>query len=128
MLTEPDAPEGQEIAVLDLNELKYDHNGLLPAVIQDSRTGAVLMVGYMDREALRRTLESGKAWFWSRSRRVYWLKGETSGNVLEVREVFADCDADTLLVKVIPRGAGVACHTGRYSCFFNLLGGGKPPA
>jgi phosphoribosyl-AMP cyclohydrolase len=121
-----DAPGGPETAPLALDELKYDQNGLLPAVIQDSRTGAVLMVGYMDREALRRTLESGKAWFWSRSRRVYWLKGETSGNIFEVREACADCDADTLLFKVIPRGKGVACHTGRYSCFFNALAGWKP--
>lgn len=110
-----------------LRNLKYDAAGLVPAVLQDAHTGVVLMVAYMNEEALRRTLESGKAWFWSRSRQEYWLKGETSGNILEVRSVCYDCDADTVLLKVIPRGPGVACHTGRYSCFFNPLAGRQPP-
>jgi phosphoribosyl-AMP cyclohydrolase len=75
----------------------------------------------MNQEALCRTLESGKVWFWSRSRQVFWLKGETSGNYFTVREIYIDCDADAILVKAeIPAG-GVACHTGRYSCFFNNL-------
>ena len=104
-------------------QLKYDQNGLLPAVIQDQRNNAVLMVGYMNDQAVRRTIESGKVCFWSRSRQEYWVKGETSGNFFEVKSIFADCDADTLLIKVIPLGPGVACHTGRYSCFFNTMEG-----
>ncbi|MEW5785348.1 MAG: phosphoribosyl-AMP cyclohydrolase [Bacillota bacterium] len=117
-----------ETCKLQPDNLQYDRDGLIPAVIQDARTEAVLMVGYMNREALRRTMESGKVWFWSRSRRVYWLKGETSGNFFEVSALYADCDADTLLVKVRLHGQGAACHTGRYSCFFNLLAGFPPPA
>lgn len=109
-----------------LEQLKYNAEGLIPAVIQDFRTGTVLMVAYMDQEALKRTLESGKTWFWSRSRKQDRLKGETSGNYQEVKAVYYDCDADTLLIKVIPRGAGVACHTGSYSCFFNPLGQWEP--
>lgn len=102
-------------------QLEYDAAGLIPAVIQDDRTGAVLMVAYMNRESLRRTLAEGRAWFWSRSRQQYWLKGESSGNILTVRSIHADCDCDTLLVKVLLEGAGVACHTGRYSCFYRPL-------
>jgi phosphoribosyl-ATP pyrophosphohydrolase/phosphoribosyl-AMP cyclohydrolase len=108
-------------AVLLPEQLKYDAAGLIPAVIQDNRNGAVLMVGYMNRESLQRTLESGRVWFWSRSRRQFWLKGESSGNFFTVCSIYADCDSDALLVKVIPEGAGVACHTGRYSCFFKPL-------
>ncbi len=108
---------------LETNQLKYDQNSLIPAVIQDERNSAVLMVGYMNEEALKRTLAEGKVCFWSRSRQEYWVKGETSGNFFEVKSIFADCDADTLLVRVIPLGPGLACHTGRYSCFFNSLKG-----
>ncbi len=108
---------------LDPEKLKYDSKGLLPAVIQDDRTDAVLMVGYMNDEALRRTIDEGRVCFWSRSRREYWVKGETSGNVFSVRSIYADCDADTLLIRVVPLGPGLACHTGRYSCFFNSLRG-----
>lgn len=111
----------EEKVALSPEQLKYDDAGLIPAVIQDNRTGAVLMVGYMNRESLRRTLESGRAWFWSRSRSKYWMKGETSGNFLTVCSIYADCDSDTLLVKAIPEGAGLVCHTGRYSCFFKTL-------
>lgn len=112
-----------ETAPLSPEQLKYDSAGLIPAVIQDERSGAVLMVGYMNRESLRRTLEDGRAWFWSRSRSEYWLKGESSGNFLTVCSIHADCDSDTLLVKAIPEGKGVACHTGRYSCFYKPLTG-----
>lgn len=108
---------------LEIKELKYDQNGLLPAVIQDDRNDAVLMVGYMNEESIRRTLNSGKVCFWSRSRQEYWVKGETSGNFFALQSIYADCDADTLLVKIIPMGPGLACHTGRYSCFFNTLAG-----
>ncbi len=113
----------EELQPLETNQLKYDQNGLLPAVIQDVRTDAVLMVGYMNEEAVKRTLKEGKVCFWSRSRQEYWVKGETSGNFFELKAIYADCDADTLLVKVIPLGPGLACHTGRYSCFFNSLSG-----
>ncbi len=107
------------------NQLKYDQNGLITAVIQDDRTSAVLMVGYMNEEALKRTMESKKVCFWSRSRREYWVKGETSGNIFDLKSINADCDADALLVRVTPLGDGVACHTGRYSCFFQELDGMK---
>jgi phosphoribosyl-AMP cyclohydrolase len=97
-------------------ELKYDEGGLIPAVVQDVSNGDVLMVAWMNAEALRLTQESGEAWFWSRSRTELWHKGATSGNVMRVREIRVDCDGDTLLLKVDP--AGPACHTGERSCFF----------
>jgi phosphoribosyl-AMP cyclohydrolase len=102
--------------------LEFDAAGLLPAVVQDDHDGAVLMVAWMDAEAVRRTLTTGRTWFWSRSRRRYWQKGETSGNVQHVRSVTADCDNDTLLVRV--EQVGPACHTGTRSCFSRPLGGG----
>jgi phosphoribosyl-AMP cyclohydrolase len=95
--------------------LKFDAAGLLPAVVQDDTDGTVLMVAWMDAEAVRRTLSTGRTWFWSRSRRRYWQKGETSGHVQHVRSVTADCDDDTLLVRV--EQIGPACHTGTRSCF-----------
>jgi phosphoribosyl-AMP cyclohydrolase len=95
--------------------LKFDAAGLLPAVVQDDTDGTVLMVAWMDAEAVRRTLTTGRTWFWSRSRRRYWQKGETSGHVQHVRSVTADCDDDTLLVRV--EQIGPACHTGTRSCF-----------
>jgi phosphoribosyl-AMP cyclohydrolase len=100
-------------------ELKFDEKGLIPAVIQDVDSGEVLMVAYMNDEALRRTLESGRTWFWSRSRREYWCKGETSGNRQYVREIRYDCDGDALLVKV--HQVGPACHTGNRSCFYRVI-------
>jgi phosphoribosyl-AMP cyclohydrolase len=102
--------------------LKFDAAGLLPAVVQDDGDGAVLMVAWMDAEAVRRTLATGRTWFWSRSRRRYWQKGETSGHVQHVRSVTADCDGDSLLVRV--EQVGPACHTGTRSCFSHPLGGG----
>jgi phosphoribosyl-AMP cyclohydrolase len=99
-----------------LDSLKYDSDGLVPAVVQDCENGDVLMVGYMNREALRRTLTSGRTCFWSRSRQKYWVKGETSGNIQSVRGVYIDCDKDCILVKVDQKGA--ACHEGYRSCFF----------
>lgn len=98
------------------DEVTFDERGLVPAVVQDVRDGTVLMVAYMNRESLRRTLTSGRTCFWSRSRREYWVKGESSGNIQEVVSVAVDCDADCLLVQVKQRG--VACHTGNRSCFF----------
>jgi phosphoribosyl-AMP cyclohydrolase len=103
--------------------LKFDDAGLLPAVVQDEKDGAVLMVAWMDAEAVRRTLTTGHTWFWSRSRRRYWQKGETSGNVQHVRSVTADCDGDTLLVRV--EQVGVACHEGTRSCFTASLPAGS---
>lgn len=100
-------------------ELNFKDGGLLPAVVQDAATGDVLMVGYMNDEAVRRTRTSGVVWFYSRSRRALWQKGETSGHVLRVREIWTDCDQDVLLVKAEP--AGPTCHTGERSCFFNRI-------
>jgi phosphoribosyl-ATP pyrophosphohydrolase/phosphoribosyl-AMP cyclohydrolase len=102
--------------------IRFDDRGLVPAVVQDATSGEVLMVAWMDEEALRRTRETGQAHFWSRSRGELWHKGATSGNVMHVREVRADCDADTLLLRVDP--AGPACHTGQRSCFFRPIEGG----
>ncbi len=96
--------------------LKFDEKGLIPAVIQDWQSGEVLMVAYMNAESLKRTVESGLTWFWSRSRRKFWQKGETSGNVQRVMDILYDCDEDTLLVKV--EQTGPACHTGSRCCFF----------
>ena len=100
-------------------DLKYDANGLIPAVAQDAETGEVLMVAWMNAEALRLTQVTGEAHFWSRSRNEMWRKGATSGNTLGVLEIRVDCDADTLLLRVSP--AGPACHTGAHSCFFRTL-------
>ena len=108
-----------------LGELKWDGNGLIPAVVQETETGEVLMVAWMDREALAKTLESGLAHFWSRSRGALWRKGETSGHTQHVDGVYADCDRDTLLVQA--HQDGVACHTGARSCFFTRLEGGVAP-
>jgi phosphoribosyl-AMP cyclohydrolase / phosphoribosyl-ATP pyrophosphohydrolase len=97
----------------------FDERGLVPAIIQDAADGEVLMMAYMNRESLRMTLETGEAWFWSRSRSELWHKGATSGNSQRVISVSVDCDGDTLLVKVEPRGP--ACHTGERTCFFRPL-------
>jgi len=101
-------------------ELKYDEKGLIPAIIQDAVNGDVLMMAYMNRESLRMPVETGFTHFWSRSRQKYWKKGETSGHVQEVKEIAFDCDADTLLLKVIQHGAG-ACHTGKRTCFYRTI-------
>lgn len=103
-----------------LPELKYDDRGLIPAIVQDIRSGQVLMLAYMNENSLRMTLESGFTHFWSRSRQKYWKKGETSGDLQEVKEIFYDCDSDTLLVMVIQHGKG-ACHTGEKTCFYRRL-------
>lgn len=96
--------------------------GLIPAVIQDDRSGEVLMVGFMNEDALARTRETGFATFFSRTRGKLWMKGETSGNRLKVERILEDCDADTLLLKVTPLGDGNVCHTGERSCFFREIG------
>ena len=102
------------------DDLKYDEKGLIPAVVQDQSSGEVLMVAYMNAESLKRTVETGFTWFWSRSRQKFWKKGETSGHVQQVREILFDCDQDTLLIKVDQTGP--ACHTGARSCFFRGFG------
>jgi phosphoribosyl-AMP cyclohydrolase len=99
--------------------LRFDDRGLIPAVMQDAASGEVLMVAWMNREALGRTLADGRTWFWSRSREELWAKGETSGHVQRVVEVRVDCDGDTLLVRV--EQTGVACHTGTRSCFSRTI-------
>lgn len=100
----------------DLNELRFDERGLIPAVVQERDTGEVLMVAYMNRESLAKTIETGFTWFYSRSRGRLWQKGEQSGHVQRVHEILADCDRDTLLVRVTQVGPG-ACHTGQRTCF-----------
>ncbi|MFZ5753525.1 MAG: bifunctional phosphoribosyl-AMP cyclohydrolase/phosphoribosyl-ATP diphosphatase HisIE [Bacillota bacterium] len=99
--------------------LKFDDKGLIPAVVQDVKTGTVLMVAYMNREALEKTLSEGRTWFYSRSRQTLWAKGETSGHIQQVAGIFYDCDGDTLLVQVHQTGA--ACHEGTFSCFTRPL-------
>jgi phosphoribosyl-ATP pyrophosphohydrolase/phosphoribosyl-AMP cyclohydrolase len=103
--------------------LVYDERGLIPAVVQEAETGEVLMVAWMNRDAVAKTLETGLTHFWSRSRQAPWRKGESSGHSQHVQGVYADCDADTLLVQV--HQDGVACHTGSRSCFFTALQGGE---
>ena len=107
---------------MDIPEMKYDSNGLIPAIIQDSEDGEVLMLAYMNKEAFEKTVSSGYTHFWSRSRNKMWKKGETSGHVQEVKAVSYDCDKDTVLIKVIQHGPG-ACHTGHRSCFFTDITG-----
>ena len=104
---------------MNLDNIKFDEQGLVPAIIQDDQ-GQVLMLAYMNKESLEKTVETGLTWFYSRSRKGLWQKGETSGNIQKVKEISYDCDGDTLLIKVEQTGA--ACHTGTYSCFNRNLG------
>jgi len=103
--------------MINIPELKYDANGLIPAIIQDAENNEVLMMAYMNKTSLEKTVETGYTYFWSRSRQKYWKKGETSGHVQEVKAILFDCDKDTVLIKVLQHGPG-ACHTGHRSCFF----------
>ena len=98
---------------------KFDDRGLIPAIIQDKNSGEVLMLGYMNQESLKKTVESGQAWFWSRSRQELWHKGATSGNFINVSSITLDCDEDTVLVQAEP--VGPVCHTGNRSCFYREL-------
>lgn len=111
--------------MIDTTTFKYDANGLIPAVIQDDENGDVLMVGYMNAEAVRRTLESKRITFWSRSRQEYWVKGATSGFTQELQSAYYDCDRDALLFRVIQKGA--ACHEGYRSCFYTRIDGDGEP-
>jgi phosphoribosyl-ATP pyrophosphohydrolase/phosphoribosyl-AMP cyclohydrolase len=106
---------------MNVENIKFDSNGLVPAIIQDEATGTVLMLAYMNAESLAKTLATGVTWFYSRSRRALWQKGETSGHVQRVKEIYYDCDADTLLIKAEQTGA--ACHEGTFSCFSRRLDG-----
>lgn len=101
------------------NDIKWDQQGLVPAVVQDASTRQVLMVAYMNAQALQQTLDSGETVFWSRSRSELWHKGATSGNIQKVRQIHVDCDGDALLILVEP--AGPACHTGEVTCFYRTL-------
>lgn len=103
----------------DLKNLKFDRQGLIPAIIQDYKNNKVLMLAFMNRESLRRTIKSGMACFWSRSRKEYWIKGKTSGHYQFVKSIAYDCDMDALLIKV--RQVGAACHTGSRSCFYRKI-------
>ena len=105
--------------MMNINTIQWNERGLVPTVVQDATTHQVLMVAHMSRESLERTLEIGETVFWSRSRAKLWHKGETSGNTQRVREIYVDCDGDTLLVLV--DAAGPACHTGEVSCFYRHL-------
>ncbi|MDR1952118.1 MAG: phosphoribosyl-AMP cyclohydrolase [Elusimicrobiota bacterium] len=103
-----------------ISKMKFDKSGLIPAIVQDYKDNAVLMLAWMNKESVKRTLETKKATFWSRSRQSFWIKGESSGNIQEVKEFFYDCDADCILLRVNQIG-GAACHTGHRSCFFTKV-------
>lgn len=105
----------------DLANVTFNAEGLVPAIVQEQGSGRVLMMAWMNADSLRRTLETGRTWFWSRSRQEYWCKGETSGDRQFVRGAFYDCDGDTLLLVVEQEGRG-ACHTGERSCFYRAFG------
>ncbi len=110
----------------EIDAVAFDADGLVPAIVQDEASDEVLMMAFMNREALERTLETGRTWFWSRSRAELWCKGETSGDRQYVHAVAYDCDMDCLLVRVTQTGRG-ACHTGEHSCFFRRFGDDAPP-
>ena len=104
---------------LDLTKIKFDEHGLVPAVVQDVKTKAVVMLAYMNQESLLLTIKTGYTWFWSRSRQELWNKGATSGTLQKVVEMCYDCDGDAILIKA--KLSGPACHTGQYSCFHNII-------
>ena len=104
---------------LDLTKIKFHEHGLVPAVVQDVKTKAVVMLAYMNQESLLLTIKTGYTWFWSRSRQELWNKGATSGNLQKVVEMCYDCDGDAILIKA--KLSGPACHTGQYSCFHNII-------
>ena len=108
-----------QITAGTLKKLRFDANGLIPAIIQDHKTSEVLMLAYMNIDSLKQTLKLGQTCFWSRSRQTFWVKGETSGHFQFVKGVYYDCDCDTLLIKV--RQVGAACHTNKKSCFYRKI-------
>lgn len=103
-----------------LSQVKFNSDGLVPAVVQEASSGAVLMMAWMNESSLNKTFETGRTWFWSRSRNQLWAKGDTSGDIQFVKDIAIDCDGDTLLIEVSQQGNG-ACHTGNYSCFYRGL-------
>ncbi|MCX5751619.1 MAG: phosphoribosyl-AMP cyclohydrolase [Candidatus Saganbacteria bacterium] len=105
---------------MDISKIKFDDKGLVPVIAQDATSGEVLMLAYMNKESLQKTLESKEMVYWSRSRKVLWHKGDTSGHIQKVKEMYYDCDADAILAKIEQIG-GIACHTGNPSCFFNKV-------
>lgn len=107
-----------------LNKINWSHEGLVPVITQEADTGKVLMLAWMNREALYNTVQTGKAVYWSRSRKKLWRKGEESGHEQQVREIRLDCDEDVILI-LVEQAGGIACHTGRHNCFFQKLEGGK---
>lgn len=107
-----------------IDEVRWDENGLVPVIAQEAGSGKILMFAYMNREALQRTVGTGEAVYWSRSRNKLWHKGEESGHVQKVKEIRLDCDEDVVLISVEQMG-GIACHTGRHNCFFRKLSGGQ---
>jgi phosphoribosyl-AMP cyclohydrolase len=111
----------REQDVLSISELSYNEDGLIAAIIQDSDTSEVLMLAWMSKESLQKSIDTGYTWFWSRSRKKYWQKGEESGNVQKITSISYDCDADALLIKAQQGGDGIACHTGARSCFYRKL-------
>ena len=115
----PSSKKGASETPVTIPDLKYDDHGLIPAIIQDDASGEILMLGYMNAESLRMTLEKQLVTFWSRSRQEFWTKGETSGNVLALKAIRKDCDVDALLVRAVPHGP--TCHTGERSCFYREL-------
>jgi phosphoribosyl-AMP cyclohydrolase/phosphoribosyl-ATP pyrophosphohydrolase/phosphoribosyl-AMP cyclohydrolase len=123
--TQPDTPAFVATPIPftpdQLDRVVFNADGLVPAIVQDASDGAVLMLAWMNADSLRKTLETGRTWFWSRSRQEYWCKGETSGDRQYVRSVSYDCDGDTVLVVVDQEGRG-ACHTGHRSCFYRSFG------
>ena len=123
MTVPSDLPSGEDSGAW-LDTLKWDEQGLVPAIAQDAATGRVVMFAWMNREALRETVTSGRAVYWSRSRRRLWRKGEESGHVQMVKSIRADCDGDVLLLAIEQVG-GIACHTGRESCFYSELQNGR---
>lgn len=118
-MTPTTPPKNTQLLKFEIDHLKFNEAGLMPAIVQDAASGQVLMLAWVNEESLRRTLESRETWFWSRSRQELWHKGATSGNIQKVREIYYDCDGDTLLMRVEP--AGPACHTGEVSCFFRKI-------
>lgn len=109
---------GRMVEQTDIFSPKFDAHGLIPAIVQDNTSGEILMFAFMNDQALEKTLTTGTAHFWSRSRGKLWLKGETSGEILKVDAVKTDCDQDVIALKVTPQGRGAACHTGKRSCFY----------
>jgi phosphoribosyl-AMP cyclohydrolase len=105
---------------MDIKIIKFDENGLVPVIAQDYKDGAVLMLAYMNRESLQKTLDTKEMVYWSRSRKTLWHKGDTSGHIQKVKQMFYDCDADAILAKIEQVG-DCACHTGNRSCFFNKM-------